>query len=418
MLDRKQTPALHAITTLDLMPPLQRKITENVSLFWIQEGAREAFKLDLQFNAGAITTNKLVASLTFDLLFAGTISKSSQEIHNAIDELGGFVSTEVTQEDATVSIFGLVENFIPLLNCVIEAMQGAVFPMNEFEQQIQLKRKAYLTNQQKVSTLARAAFKKGLFGDTLYGRTLELEDYENVKRQDIEQFHKSHVLKGIQRVALIGDVPYEMVDDLIEKITPLSGSLFVPNATSFEHKKNRVAVPKEDALQCAIRIGRPLFNRAHPDYIHFSILNTVLGGYFGSRLMTSIREDKGYTYGIGSGVAQTLASGYFFISTEVGKEVSEAAISAIKAEIDKLHSEPISLEELEVVKNYSIGQLLKSADGPFALMERYLTVERHGMTLNYYNEFLKKLNAVTPEELKKIAQKYLNWEEMLVVVAG
>ena len=418
MIDRTLAPKIETIERLDLLPPLHRKITEKVPLFWIQDGAGEAFKLDLQFNAGSVNTDKLVATFTFDLLLAGTATQNSQEINEAIDELGGFVGVEVTQEDATLSIFGLVEHFEGILSCVMTAVKDAQFPADELKQQIETKKKAFLTNQQKVSVLARRAFKLGLYGDTPYGRVTELSDYDTISQEKLRDFHLSNVLNGLQRVSLIGAVSHAQVDFLTQQVEGLCGTRFQGASEVFNAKTGRIAVAKPDAVQSAIRIGCLLFNRTHPDYIPFSILNTVLGGYFGSRLMTSIREEKGYTYGIGSGIAQTLDSGYFFISTEVGKDVTEDALEAIKAEMVRLQEEPISKAELELVKNYSTGQLLKAADGPFALMERYQTVERYGMTLNYYNEVLKALHTITPNRLQELAQQYLNWEEMLVVVAG
>ena len=418
MLNRTEQPPVNKIERLALLPPLHRKISDEVPFFWIQEGAGEAFKLDLQFNAGGVVADKLIAALTFDLILGGTNEKKSQEINEEIDALGGFVGTEVTEEDATLSIYGLVENFEALLACVVHALSGAIFPEEELAQQVQLKKKGFLINQQKVGTLARRAFKAGLYGETPYGRVTELTDYDKIKRTNLVTFHKKHILSGLQRVSLIGAIEHESVSVLFEQVKPWLGKTFVPQQLEFPNNTNSIKVEKEGAVQSAIRIGRLLFNRTHPDYIPFSILNTILGGYFGSRLMASIREEKGYTYGIGSGIAQTLASGYFFISTEVGKEVAADALAAIKFELERLQQEPISVEELELVKNYSTGQLLKAADGPFALMERYQTVERYGMTLNYYNEVLKTLHTITPERIQQLAQQYLNWEDMLVVVAG
>jgi predicted Zn-dependent peptidase len=148
------------------------------------------------------------------------------------------------------------------------------------------------------------------------------------------------------------------------------------------------------------------------------VLNTILGEFFGSRLMKNIREDKGYTYGIGSYLSEINKSGYFLIGTEVGSDVRDKAIDEIKKEIELLQNELISEEELELVKNYLFGQALKSADGPYAMMDLFLAVECHGMDLEFYNKFIHKIQTVQPEELIDLARKYLKWDSMTIITAG
>ena len=148
------------------------------------------------------------------------------------------------------------------------------------------------------------------------------------------------------------------------------------------------------------------------------MLNTILGDYFGSRLMSNIREDKGYTYGIGSMVAELRETGYFLIATEVGTEVKDAALSEIQHELKQLQNEPVSEQELELVKNYMLGQLLKSADGPYSMTDLFLSVEPYGFDLNFYNKAIDSLRSITPARIQELAKRYLNWEDMTIVTAG
>jgi hypothetical protein len=134
--------------------------------------------------------------------------------------------------------------------------------------------------------------------------------------------------------------------------------------------------------------------------------------------MKNIREDKGYTYGIGSYVNEMKMNGYFVIGTEVGKDVCEAAISEIKKEIELLQTDLVREEELSLVRNYLLGQTLKSADGPYALTDLFLSVDSQGLQLNFYNDFIHTLKTITPEILRELAQKYLNWDSMTIVIAG
>src|SRR5690606_21921235 len=156
----------------------------------------------------------------------------------------------------------------------------------------------------------------------------------------------------------------------------------------------------------------------HPDYLDFLVLNTILGDYFGSRLMANIREDKGYTYGIGSMVAETDDTGYFLIATEVRKDVREDTLNEIRFEINRLQNELVSTTELELVQNYMLGQLLKSADGAYAMTDLFLSAEIHGKGLGFYNEAILAIRAITPERIQELARKYLNWEDMTIVGVG
>ncbi len=177
-------------------------------------------------------------------------------------------------------------------------------------------------------------------------------------------------------------------------------------------------IEKEGAVQTAIRIGMPLFNKSNKEFIDFQILQTILGDYFGSRLMSNIREDKGYTYGIGSAILESYLAGSFIIATEVGSEFVNDTLNEIKKEIERLSNEIIPEDELNLVRNYLLGQLLKSADGPNSLMDLYLGVDMHGLNLDYYNDVIYRINTISSEELKKLAKKYLKWNNLSIITAG
>jgi zinc protease len=134
--------------------------------------------------------------------------------------------------------------------------------------------------------------------------------------------------------------------------------------------------------------------------------------------MKNIREDKGYTYGIGSAIAETGGSGYFIIGSEVGIQYRESALKEIQKELEKLCSKEMSQKELELVKNYLLGQMLKAADGPYAMMDLFLSVDTHALNMDYYNEFIERIHQIDPKEIMSISQKYLKWDTMSVVSVG
>ena len=172
------------------------------------------------------------------------------------------------------------------------------------------------------------------------------------------------------------------------------------------------------AVQSAIRVGKQLLNRTHPAYHQLKITNALLGGFFGSRLMQNIRQDKGYTYGIGSGLVSLVRSGYFFISTQVGVDVRQAALDEIYAELKALRTQPAGKQELEMLRNYLSGNYLRQFDGPFAQAARYKELLVFGLDMSHHQDFLRALKDITSGDIMETAARYLREEEMMEVVVG
>ena len=306
-----------------------------------------------------------------------------------------------------------------MVRLIVDAIDNVAFLEKEVEEMLADKKQAFHTNMEKVSYLCQREFQQRLFNSSeVYSKVADESYYENVASHELKKFFNEYYQNGLTKVVLVGDLVQDEVDDVIDTV----GKWSKESAPSFEEEVNNlpgtIHLDKKDAVQTAIRIGRTLFNKKHEDYNDFLVLNTILGDYFGSRLMTNIREDKGYTYGIGTIVAEYKNIGYFMIATEVGSEVKDATLIEIQKEIDRLKTEPVGKEELSLVKNYLLGQLLKSADGPYSMTDLFLSADAQDLDLEFYNKAIHDLNNITPERLQELAKKYLVWEEMSIVSAG
>jgi zinc protease len=274
-------------------------------------------------------------------------------------------------------------------------------------------------NQQKVRNVGQQQFRKLLFESHAdYSTLAEASDFEQGNYAAMKHYFKDHYLHGLTRITLVGNVEQDSVDALIDLFGKWAVDRIPAFGKSFETVQKRHHFPVEGAVQTAIRMGKILFPKQHPDYIGFQFLNTILGDYFGSRLMSNIREDKGYTYGIGSVIMELQNDGYFVIVTEVGKDVTEATLTEIQFELKRLQEELVSEEELELVRNYMLGQLLKSADGPYAMLDMYNSVDMHGMDLGFYDRAIAEIRAMQAPHLQELAKTHLNWEDFLIVTAG
>jgi zinc protease len=274
---------------------------------------------------------------------------------------------------------------------------------------------------QKNDILARRAFNKAVYGNTLYGLSANATDYQQLQRADMLAHFKEMYQPGNCTLVISGKVD----DDTLAQITGAmagwqdTGTPADTTQPDLEPQTERFYfTEKPDALQSAIRMGTPMVNRAHPDFAALQVLNTVLGGYFGSRLMANIREDKGYTYGIGSGISSLKQSGTFFIATEVGADVCRSAVQEIEKEINLLKTELISDEELSLVRNYMLGSLLGSLENVFSHADKFKNVYFSGLDYNYYTRYTETVKTITTEQLRQMANQYWNFDDFYKVIVG
>jgi predicted Zn-dependent peptidase len=418
MLNRKRTPELKAIDKIDFVKPRVFDITDSAKLYFMKEVPNETARLDLYFDAGTIKGEQGIASFVNGMLLSGTASKTSIQINAEIDALGGFYESGISNENAVITIYALRENILPILHILQDAIQHLVFHEHEVEELLNDRRQKFKVSMEKVSFLAQRGFQERLFTNSIYGRVTNLSDFDAISIPKLKEFFHANYLKGLTKVVVVGDLPQEQIDGLIDTIGHWATETTTPFEKNITNNKGYTHIVKEGAVQTAIRVGRTLFNKTHEDYSDFLVLNTILGDYFGSRLMSNIREDKGYTYGIGTMLAELHETGYFLIATEVGKDVKDATLREIKFEIERLQTELVSQEELELVKNYMLGQLLKSADGPYSMTDLFMSVEPYGLDLNFYNLSIEAIHSITPERIQELAKKYLNWDDMTIVSAG
>ena len=419
MLNRTQAPTLNEIKNINFVYPIVRNLNTDTELVWMKEVPDETVRIELHFNAGTIHSENKVASITNSLLLSGTSNKNSIQINEEINELGVFTDFETNQESSLIAIYCLKENVSAAIALLCEAISDCQFPESEIEDLIRERKQQYLISSEKVSFLARREFQKRMYSNSeRYSRQLSLEEYNSITRERIIDFHKQHYLKGLRKIVVVGNLDEDQIMLLTSKTNNWHNNTNTNFEDHFVNITGNFHIEKKDALQTAIRIGLPLFNKSNDKFIDFQILQTILGDYFGSRLMSNIREDKGYTYGIGSALLESYLSGSLLIATEVGSEFVKPTLDEIKKEIERLCTELIPEDELNLVRNYLLGQLLKSADGPNSLVDLYLGVNMHGLTLNYYNEVISRIHNITSEELKELAIKYLVWDNFTIITAG
>ncbi len=423
MLDRTKQPKFNEIKTLNI--PTADKITLNngIEMTVISGCTQDIVKLTLIFEAGIWHQNKIFqASATNGMLLSGSKKYSEQEIAELTDFYGAYLIPNVDRDFASMSMFSLNKHFDKVIDVFEDIIKNPTFPEKEFSTYINKKKQQFIVESAKVKTLAMREFAKTLFGvNHPYGYTSELSDFDKINRTDLISFHEGTYTFDNCKILLSGNV----TDTVIKRVSDIFGGEWskkkILKDNKFEiktSKQKEIIVDKKDAVQSALRIGRVLFSRKHPDYTKMQVLNTILGGYFGSRLMKNIREDKGYTYGIGSVVYPMKHNGYFAIVSEVNSNVCKDAISEIYKEIDELIQHKIPEEELLLVKNYMKGDLLKGFDGPFSIASKYRILIENDLDVNYFHNFIDEINKTTVDDIQKLAQKYLTADNLHNIIAG
>jgi len=279
-----------------------------------------------------------------------------------------------------------------------------------------------MVNREKVQNLAADQFYESVFGKHHpYGHQVSENDFESITPSLLKDFHSKFYRPGNMAIIVSGKIDLRILDILNNYFRDIPEK----NVWNEDHevfikgeKRKKVHIKKAGTVQSAIRIGSSTINKRDPDYPGLKIVDSILGGYFGSRLMKNIREEKGYTYGIHSNVASLNLTGYKVISTEVGKKYRQKAIDEIYKEIRLLQSVPVEKDELEVVKNYMSGEMVRMFDGPFALAESFRSVWDFGLDNNYYHQLVEKIKTIEPDEMTALACTYYNIDELYEITAG
>ncbi len=424
ILDRKTEPAIHDAVTFDYkLPEIEKQDLDNgVPVYWLNAGVQDVLQIDWIFKAGLWQEQKAsVAQATAGLLKNGTLTYTAEQINASLEFYGAQLKVAAGNDYTTITLYSLTKHLPALLPIVREVLLEATFPEHELQIYKQNSVQRLLINLRQCEFVANQRIDALLFGESHpYGRFSKKENIEALQREDLVTFHKTNYNLADARIFMAGQVGDKAVKCLTEFFGNIISEKAAANTSIYQLPAitERVHNIANDAngVQGAIRIGRSFPNRHHSDYSPFVVLNTLFGGYFGSRLMSNIREDKGYTYGIYSSLSPELNGGSFIIHTETGRDVVEKAIKEIYHEMDLLCNEAATEDELLLVKNYLLGGLLGDLDGPFSILQRWRTLILNGFTEDYFNNNIRIYKSVTPADLQALAQKYFNPKEYYEVV--
>jgi zinc protease len=419
MLDRRTPPAFTSNLNFGLIQPKVATLSHGAPVYFIKGGEQNVLKIELVLPAGRWNESMPgVAHFTAKLLPRGTRSKDSFAIASGFDRLGAHFDVTAGPDFATVSLYAITRNLAPALELALEVLTEPSFPEDELAQLKATFLQNLKISMEKTSYLASQLFRKTLFGEHHpYGRETRPDNVHALRRMDLKAFHDTWFSPII--VLMSGKVEDEHQQYILDTLSRLPGMKQPEKSHEPEPVGNRRGhVEKEGSLQTSLRIGRKAIPRSHPDYPALVLLNHVLGGYFGSRLMKNIREEKGLTYGIHSSIHIMKRDTYLLIGADVNKENTDIALEEVRKELERVCSEPIPADELEVARRHFIGGLQSDLSTPFAHADKIRTMALHGLPMDHYAKLIQEVDRMSPSDLLARAGTYFQKDTFIEVSAG
>lgn len=388
----------------------------------------EMVKMDFIFEAGTALQDKMLQSASaIQLLVEGTDRHTAREIAEFLDFRGIIVEKSNDAVSATITFYLMSRYADQLLPLLHEMITSPTYPEREFKLFIDKRRQSFRTSMLKTSYVARCRFYEELYGPRHpLGRFASLDDFDKLTAEDVRDFHRRYYNPSRMTIVLGGDVTPHMLETVDacfgNDVAEASSPIILPPPMGKSHGLVRCEIP--NAVQNTLRIGSILpFRWNDVEYCQFMVLSAILGGYFGSRLMSNLREDKGYTYGVNAMTQMYSGSMAFFVTTDVAADKTDAALAEIRKEMDRLCQDPVSDEELELVRTSVLGDFLRTIDGVFERSERFCQQFTCGIDETFADNLMSVLSpdspdAVTPDILLALANRIFAADRLLIVSAG
>lgn len=424
-LDRRIMPPIGYMDDFNIQRPVRKIMPDGMTLNVLRAGMEDVIRLDLVVGSGQLDQDyPLQAMMTNRMLREGTDRMTSEKIAEKLDYYGAWVDLSSSADSGFVTLYSPGKFFEKIVRVLASMIKEPAFPERELKIVEESNRQAFLVNAQRVEVMARKRLATELFGpEHPLGRFAGAEDYGRLTTEMLRAFYDDNYCPDNCTMFVAGKIN--------DKILRCIGRHFGKASWGRDAKRNasvmpeprgmaekRVNVEKKDGMQSAVRIGCLLPDSMHEDFLDLKVLNAILGGYFGSRLMKNIREDKGYTYGIGSGIVTYPGCSMLVISTETGNEHVEDVIRETRNEIERLKCTPPDKDELTMVKNYMTGEICRAYENALSISDAWIYALTAGTDDDFFDRTAESVKNITGNRIMELAGKYLDWDKMVEIVAG
>lgn len=420
MLDRRLPPPAGEISRFEIKKARTNYLSSGIPVHGVDAGNHEILLIECIFRSGKWFENiPGISFFTSRMLQEGSEYMNSAEIADFFESHGARVEVHAGADLVTISVYVMKKHFPKIVSVLKDLLLHPTFPDEELEIMKEIQIQQIKVNEKKNNIRAGKEFRKLLFGEAHpYGRSLEVPDVEKyITADNCRYYYRTLLLSGME-IIISGKLDLDIYHTLeifsdIPVVSPPETNVKI-QTTGLTEKR----IPLNDSSQTSIRYGRKIIAKSHKDYLSLIVLNELLGGFFGSRLMKNIREEKGFTYGIHSSLVHYFHDSYWIIGTDVRKEFSSDTMREIHREFSRLKEEPVGKDELDMVRNYLMGNFLSSIETSFSLADKFKNIYFFKLGYQYYTDYLHTLRTISATTIQELANRYLTEDAFRLVMVG
>lgn len=428
--DRSKPPVVSEARDFMFPKYYEEKLPNGIKIFVIEDKKLPLITAKFVLKAGAYNDDSFgenksgLASITSDLLIKGTKEMDAIKIAEEIDFYGATISSGCEYDVSYLVLTSLGKYFPKLFDIASSCITSSGFTEDEIAREKQQIKNSLLSFLDEGSFLSERAFKKNVYKNSPYRFNIEgnINTIEKIEREDIFDFFKKYYTPENLIISIVGDIDN---DEAVSLIKSRFNGWKTQNAVILTEYKETIgsgikviAVEKKGAVQSDILLGHLSVDRKNPDYIPMVVMNTLLGGFFTSRINKNLREVNGYTYGARSYFNFRKHLGDFCVETNVENSLTYKSIKEIIYELNKLRDENITDDELNSVKNYLTGSFPLQLETPNAIANKIINLELFDINKDFYDTYISKVNSVTIQDVRAVAEKYIHPENLVISVAG
>lgn len=416
-------PDFKEIKGINLVEPEKLVYPNGLKAFIFQAPDLDLIKLEFTFDNILLKEQLAILNpVLSSMLKEGTKTLTSKEIADTVDFYGAYLMPEYSFDQSSLTVYTMHKYVDKVLPILADILQNSIIPQSELDTNIRNNKQSLQISLQKNDVLARRNFYKEIFQGTRYGVLPTEEIYDSISRDAILALYRRQIQPSNCNLFVAGNVDDKiknLISTFFGKEWENKEELYKPARLEFGSYTTELYIEeKPDALQSAVRLGGLTINRRDADFPALQFVNTLFGGFFGSRLMRNIREEKGYTYSIGSYIGNLRHTGFITIASEVGVDVTKQTLAEIQKEFEILRQEKTSEDEIGLVRNYMQGMLLGSLESIFSHVDKFKAVYFSGLDNDYYSYYSDVIKNMDASKVQDIAIRYFDYDKLFKVVVG
>lgn len=423
ILDRNKIPPPRKTLPFQLQSPEKRVLSNGLPVFIFDNERLDLIHFALRIQAGTLYENrKFVANPTYGLLMESVPGLTSGDVEDRLDFYGAFFQSSVGHEYITLEFIipkSTIQNILPFIFSFISSPCYKEENLNLYKQR---KIKELEFNSQKISYRAgQLLYHTFLNPELPTSHMLTKTHISSLSPNILQAYHQSTFHAENVSLFVSGNVNQEIIEliqDHFSQIPSGKKTELPTNLLITDKKGEEIIETRDESLQSSIMIGRPTMAYEHEDRRSFSVASTILGGYFGSRLMQNLREKNGYTYGVQAGTNYFGDTSIFYIHTEINVDKTQDALRECRLEMKKLVEHPVEKEELDTVKSYMEASLLRKLDGSVDYMRQYMLWHASGLDETEFESMKQTIQEIDAKQIEKMAVHYLSPEDFTTIIVG